>query len=329
MREDVQTAENREDYRLRSFDGQKSTEITAAGDIEAGSGDTRFAQDGSETGDRSGSFDRAMSAASKNKISETRNQFSSPAGGAENTSPESIAPKPLRNGNGNGIGSSLSAAASGAQPLVDGAAASVSAAKTVEAQNGRETIDTAAGDESIAGVGQSGVSRDIASAGEKAIQQVSGARWIEYLDMEGSDVVTSLVRHAKFMIGAGQSSATIRLEPPSLGRMRLEIVTENAKVTGKITVESQEARTILQNGLQELKEQLGQSGLKVESFDVQVGHNDGTGGWANRENNESLKSSARTDDYGSGRRIVSVEQPEPEAPHRGRSLETGNLDLWV
>ena len=93
----------------------------------------------------------------------------------------------------------------------------------------------------------------------------------------------AIVRSARIMVQNGESSARIQLEPPSLGKLQLDIVTVNSKVTGRITVENAEVRDIVQNNLSALRDSLVQSGLKVDSFDVQVGHNGGTDGWARME----------------------------------------------
>ena len=105
-----------------------------------------------------------------------------------------------------------------------------------------------------------------------------------YGDVNEEQILNSIVRQARFMIHKGQSSAVIKLEPPSLGKLRLDIVIENSRVTGRIIVESQEVKEIIQHSISELRENLAQNGLKVDSFDVQVGHNGGTDVWARMEN---------------------------------------------
>jgi hypothetical protein len=141
-------------------------------------------------------------------------------------------------------------------------------------------------------------------------------------------VMNTIVQSARFMINSGHSSAEIRLEPPNLGKLRLEIATENSRVTGKITVESHEVKDIIQNNLASLKDQLTQNGLKVESFDVQVGHNNGTDSWANREYMENLNLNLRRDGYNSAP-VYDTEPPVGERILRGKSLNSEYLDLWI
>jgi len=96
-------------------------------------------------------------------------------------------------------------------------------------------------------------------------------------------IITGIVRQVTVMQRDGISSVVLRLEPPSLGKMKLDILTEHSKVTGRIVVESVEVKELIQHGLAELRNSLAQNGMQVESFDVQVGHNGGTDSWAARE----------------------------------------------
>jgi hypothetical protein len=159
-------------------------------------------------------------------------------------------------------------------------------------------------------------------------EQVHGYRGISGSSMLETNILNTIVRHAQLLIVNGQSSATITLEPPSLGKLRLEIVAENAKVAGKILVESKEVRDIIRNNLPELRQNLLQNGLQVESFDVQVGHNGGTDSWAQRENLESTAALFRAE-----RTRFLESTGDIAVPARNRSghaaRSPGYLDVWM
>ena len=91
-------------------------------------------------------------------------------------------------------------------------------------------------------------------------------------------MVASVVRGAQFIFRQGESSAVIRLEPPSLGKLKLEITTDGQQVAAKMTVQSAEVRDLILGSLSHLKESLNQNGLTIHSFDVQVGNHDGRAG---------------------------------------------------
>ena len=148
------------------------------------------------------------------------------------------------------------------------------------------------------------------------------------VDTTKNEVLNSIVKNARFLLNNGQSSAEINLEPPSLGKLKLEIVTENSKITGKITVESSETKEIVQNNIAELKEQLTQNGLKVESFDVQLGHNSGTDSWANREKTESLTQQLRRN-ISKNEKISSEIISGIQAGGRGKSVDSSYIDILM
>ncbi|MFC1692522.1 flagellar hook-length control protein FliK [Candidatus Latescibacterota bacterium] len=143
-----------------------------------------------------------------------------------------------------------------------------------------------------------------------------------------NDVIDRIVRHAAIMLGRGQSSAVIKLEPPSLGRLKLEIVTEQSKVTGKIVVETHEVKEIIEHNIHELRENLAKNGLKVESFDVQVGHNGGTDNWSRREEIKwwELPIYRNT---GTPTGFSSDETNQAEMKVRHRTSHTGQIDVWI
>ena len=149
-------------------------------------------------------------------------------------------------------------------------------------------------------------------------------------DVEGR-MSRSIVTNARIMVRNGESRADIHVDPPTLGRMRLELVTENAKVTGRITVENREVRDLVQNSLPELRQQLAHNGLSVESFDVQVGHNGGTDSWAHRERQEYLAGMGRQDGTMTRDGDAQSQGREPRQSRlpRNRSNNSDYLDIWM
>jgi len=151
-----------------------------------------------------------------------------------------------------------------------------------------------------------------------------------YGNIDEKQILNSIVRQARFMSQKGQSSAVIKLEPPSLGKLRLDIVTENSRVTGRIIVESPKIKEIIQHSISELRENLAQNGLKVDSFDVQVGHNGGTDIWARMEKFKIFKDNALNLQAFENNSNVSVEeQTIMSKALRNRSLYSEVIDVWI
>lgn len=61
---------------------------------------------------------------------------------------------------------------------------------------------------------------------------------------------------------------TIRLNPEHLGSMRIDLTVENGSVSALFGAESEDARRILQDGLDSLKRSIEETGLKVQKLEI-------------------------------------------------------------
>ena len=62
----------------------------------------------------------------------------------------------------------------------------------------------------------------------------------------------------------------LRLSPPELGSLRLEVTVREGVLTARVETETSSARTILLDNLPQLRERLAEQGMKIEKFDVDV-----------------------------------------------------------
>ncbi len=91
-----------------------------------------------------------------------------------------------------------------------------------------------------------------------------------------AEVLEKLSSAARLTNIGGTSEIRIKLEPESLGSMRVHLsVDDNHAVSARITVESHEARSVIENSLQRLKDSLAEQGLRVEKFNVDVRQDQG------------------------------------------------------
>lgn len=79
-----------------------------------------------------------------------------------------------------------------------------------------------------------------------------------------------LVERALITVRGEQSEARIALKPDQLGHVQMKIVTENNLVTIRIMTESPVARDLIDANTHQLKTELQQQGLNVESIQVSV-----------------------------------------------------------
>lgn len=69
----------------------------------------------------------------------------------------------------------------------------------------------------------------------------------------------------------------IRLSPPELGSLKLELSLASGVLTAKVEVENQRAQTILLDNLGSLRERLAEQGIRIEKFDVNLPQRDSNG----------------------------------------------------
>ena len=67
----------------------------------------------------------------------------------------------------------------------------------------------------------------------------------------------------------GQSIA-IRIEPEHLGPARLHLTLQNDFLTARVTVDTVQARMVVESALDQLSDQLHRAGIKISSIEVSV-----------------------------------------------------------
>lgn len=85
------------------------------------------------------------------------------------------------------------------------------------------------------------------------------------------ELFAQLVEHAKVVVNNGGSEMEIHLRPEHLGKVQLKVSIENEVVTAKFVAESQQVKEIIESNLGQLKRDMQDSGMQVESIMVSVG----------------------------------------------------------
>ncbi|MCB1308913.1 MAG: flagellar hook-length control protein FliK, partial [Leptospiraceae bacterium] len=87
-------------------------------------------------------------------------------------------------------------------------------------------------------------------------------------------LMNSLVQQARVNVRSdGSSTASIRLNPQSLGHMTLNLRLENNQMTAQILVDNQSARQIIKNEMEHLRAELQRQGIQVENVVIRVRDN--------------------------------------------------------
>ncbi len=90
----------------------------------------------------------------------------------------------------------------------------------------------------------------------------------EKTDETRSSMFARLVRSIRLQGGPHASSARIELDPPELGRMRIDVRLAGEEIRIGVLTERSEARDLLNERLAGLKSALEQHGLRVERVEV-------------------------------------------------------------
>jgi flagellar hook-length control protein FliK len=83
---------------------------------------------------------------------------------------------------------------------------------------------------------------------------------------------TQIMDHAKLMLSGNQSELEMSLKPEHLGKLQLKVLVENQVVTARFVAESQQVKQIIETNLNQLRDQLRESGLMVDHLSVSVGN---------------------------------------------------------
>lgn len=91
---------------------------------------------------------------------------------------------------------------------------------------------------------------------------------------EQADRVRFVHRVARAFQAAGDrgGSVRLRLHPPELGSLRLELTVRNGLMTARLETETSAARSLLLDNLPALRERLAEHDVRIQRFDVELGN---------------------------------------------------------
>jgi flagellar hook-length control protein FliK len=100
----------------------------------------------------------------------------------------------------------------------------------------------------------------------------------------------------------------IRLSPPELGAMRIELSVQNGSLSARLETETSAARTVLLDNLPALRERLAEQQIRIDQFHVDVGggQHDGAPDWQTAERDAQPRP---------GRAVQSAQQRETAQTH--------------
>jgi flagellar hook-length control protein FliK len=112
------------------------------------------------------------------------------------------------------------------------------------------------------------------------------------------DTVKFIQRIARAMQTAREAGGEIRLRlsPPELGSMKMEVKVQDGTLVAKVETETAHAQSTLVDNLPALKERLAEQGVRIERFDVDVSRDDrGQNGFAERDHSSDRGSQQQSE----------------------------------
>ena len=86
-----------------------------------------------------------------------------------------------------------------------------------------------------------------------------------------SRVIDQIINRLSIRSNGSQSEVKIQLDPPSLGRVRMNIITSGDGVRTVIVAENQAVKQVIESNLSQLRDSMLSQGLKLDGFSVFVG----------------------------------------------------------
>ncbi len=103
----------------------------------------------------------------------------------------------------------------------------------------------------------------------QSFENVSQTEVVSAREMMTS-IVDQVVNHIRIRVLPQTTSMELQLNPESLGRVNLNVTSQNGTATATLTVQNQVAKEALESQITVLKENLESHGLKVDSVEVNV-----------------------------------------------------------
>ncbi len=107
---------------------------------------------------------------------------------------------------------------------------------------------------------------------------------------EDAKVIQQILHKISLRSHGNQNEIKVRLEPPSLGTVRMNVSTSGDAVKTVIMTDNNTVKQIIESNLAQLRDSLNGNGLKVESFTVLVGGESGSGSRQNTPHEQAFAS---------------------------------------
>lgn len=260
-------------------------------------------------------------------------QAEAAAGKASELSAESREQRHDSNGEGNPEEPQATPARATASPAMETTVAPVELATTVESA---EVDATTASPASTPVETSSNI--DAAPRSQRALDRLIAGHSSRQAKEAAETPGMPTVDHARFVNrveGAmraahqGDGRINVRLSPPDLGSVKIELALQNGVLSAKLEAETPAARNLLLDSLPALRDRLAQQDIQIEKFDVDV-RQEGNGQQGGGESDD--RAADHSGERSNGRPRPGAPQPPVKAPTaraRAAAASSAGLDVRV
>ena len=153
-----------------------------------------------------------------------------------------------------------------------------------------------------------------------------------------ADMIENLDRLSKLMVNNSDKemkSVTMELSPPELGKLTIEVSVKDGQANAAIKVETDGAKQMLLNNIEQLKRNLESHGLKLENFEVELNkqndqNRDQQNAFAQAQQEENQRQSRRKKNSGnsfSTQNNTDKDSVEPEQVRNNKVGDDGSVDI--
>lgn len=154
----------------------------------------------------------------------------------------------------------------------------------------------------------------------KAAQQTATVTSASDLNVR---VIDQVVREVRLSQINGQSNLVVKLNPPDLGALRLQISQDATGMTTHIQASNSQVRGLLEANMPLLMDTLSKAGVQMNSVSVSVGTSFNAFAQNAQQGNAQSNSSHARGQYAPGRQMGGIQTAADFAPAWGRSEQAG------
>jgi flagellar hook-length control protein FliK len=213
-------------------------------------------------------------------------------------------------------------------------ASSVAVANGVSAQSANSIAKAEPGEEArqaVKPVGHATEGLHLTGRAHRAAATAKGRALAASPDLPHVDAARFVGRVAKAVQTAQERGGLVqlRLSPPELGSLRLELSMQNGVMTAAVETETPAARQILLDHLPALRDRLAEQNIRVERFDVDV-RQENSGGQADPRSSQQERRQQQPQQPNSRHpagRSAATQAPTDDAPHALTRLTNSELNV--